>query len=83
MPKLNKDEFGKLVSRLLRDAREYDRTHDYSYKTADASGVLISIVSELYNRLKDDDFLASFYPEYLQERIDEIGQEVVMEKLES
>ncbi len=83
MPKLNKEDFGKLVSKLLHDARDFDRAYDYGYKNAEASGVLISIVSELYVRLKDDDFLATFYPEYLQERIDEIGQEAVMKKLAS
>ena len=85
----SKADVGELTRELIRMAREVDEEikkndeYAFAFGMPVATGSLIGMMSMMYDRLPDDDFLKEFIPRQLKERIDEIGAEAVMKKLES
>lgn len=83
------ENVSKLTQTLLRNARKVDleieKLDKYAFQTGMpiATGTLIALMSAMYVRLPEDDFLKGFVPQLLQEKIDELGEEAVMAKLRS
>lgn len=86
---MSENSVGELTRELLRMAREVDeevKKNDefaFAFGMPIATGVLLGMMDMMYDRLPDDDFLKEFIPRHLKDKIDEIGQEAVMEKLKS
>lgn len=86
--KLTHDEMYALIGEWFDEARDIDRNErkdEYAvdYCLSELSGIISVLMCDMYNRLKDEDYLVDFVPDTIKKHLDKIKNRDLMNKLES